>query len=143
MWCDSGRLQADGRGEPATASLEQLASSFSAAVDSCGQGEHSGSFAPETRIDGEGVGGREVTQLYPFLRSSRVWRRHVELEHSESPLLSLTLQHSNRVGVVVQYSASQLLDFTGLLYRCLTVLSNVMKVLFVLFLPGTRHRTPT
>ena len=112
-------------------------------MDSCGQGEHSGSFAPETRIDGEGVGGREVTQLYPFLRGARVWRRHVELEHSESPLLSLTLQHSNRVGVVVQYSASQLLDFTGLLYRCLTVLLNVMKILFFLFLPGTRHRTPT
>ena len=54
---------------------------------------------------------------YPWISSARVWGRHVELEHSQSPLLSLTLQHSGRVGVVVQYSASQLQDFTGLLYQ--------------------------
>ena len=32
----------------------------------------------------------------------------MEVEHGESPLLALTLQHRNRVGVVVQYSASAL-----------------------------------
>ena len=65
----------------------------------------------------------------------RVWRRHAELLHRESPLLTLTLQHRTKVrmmmmvilvlimamrtqvGVVVQYSSSQLTDFTGLLYQ--------------------------
>ena len=46
----------------------------------------------------------------------RVGSRHVEVEHLESPLLSLTLQHRSRVGVVLQFSSSHLLDFTGILY---------------------------
>ena len=45
---------------------------------------------------------------YSFAAGVRIWRRHVEIEHGESPLLALSLQHRNRVGVVVQYSASQL-----------------------------------
>ena len=79
-------------------------------------------------------------------RLVRVWRRHAELLHRESPLLTLTLQHRTKVsvvmvigmcmigmnmmvtmmikmtkmiqvGVVVQYSSSQLTDFTGLLFQ--------------------------
>ena len=45
---------------------------------------------------------------HSFAAGVRIWRRHVEVEHGESPLLALSLQHRNRVGVVVQYSASQL-----------------------------------
>ena len=45
---------------------------------------------------------------HSFAAGVRIWRRHVEVEHGESPLLALTLQHRNRVGVVVQYSASAL-----------------------------------
>ena len=70
-----------------------------------------------------------------MVRLVRVWRRHAELLHRESPLLTLTLQHrtkvrmmmmvilvlimamTTQVGVVVQYSSSQLTDFTGLLYQ--------------------------
>ena len=39
------------------------------------------------------------------------------MEHKESPLLALTVQHRSKVGVVVQYSMSHLSDFTGLLYQ--------------------------
>ena len=35
------------------------------------------------------------------------------MEHGESPLLSLSLQHRSRVGVVVQSSVSHLQEFTG------------------------------
>ena len=51
------------------------------------------------------------------MSSVRVGSRHVEVEHLESPLLSLTLQHRSRVGVVVQFSSSHLQDFTGVLYQ--------------------------
>ena len=39
------------------------------------------------------------------------------MEHGESPLVSVTLQHRSKVGVVVQFSGSHLQDFTGLLYQ--------------------------
>ena len=39
------------------------------------------------------------------------------MEHNESPLLSLTLQHRSKVGVVIHHSKSKLEDFTGLLYQ--------------------------
>ena len=52
----------------------------------------------------------------------------MEVEHGESPLLALTLQHRSRVGVVVQYSASRLEDFTGLLYQArIDIPSNKTK----------------
>ena len=38
---------------------------------------------------------------HSFAAGVRIWRRHVEVEHGESPLLALSLQHRNRVGVVV------------------------------------------
>ena len=54
---------------------------------------------------------------FKFVSQVRVWRRHVEVEHGESPLVSVTLQHRSKVGVVVQFSGSHLQDFTGLLYQ--------------------------
>merc|ERR1711942_289960 len=57
-----------------------------------------------------GIGGREVTAEYPFLADVHVWRRHVEMEHKESPLLAMTLQHRTKVGVTVQYSTSHLME---------------------------------
>ena len=41
--------------------------------------------------------GRSVETMYPFISGVRIWRRHVELRHGESPLLSLTLQHRSKV----------------------------------------------
>ena len=63
------------------------------------------------------IDGRDIKEDFTFVSGVRIWRRHIELEHGESPLLSLTLQHRSRVGVVVQYSASHLADFTGVLYQ--------------------------
>ena len=63
---------------------------------------------PSGEIDKGRIEGRDVREDFSFASEVRIWRRHVEVEHGESPLLSLTLQHRNRVGVVVQYSASQL-----------------------------------
>ena len=59
-------------------------------------------------IDKGGLEGRDVREDHSWVDRVRIWRRHLEVEHRESPLLALTLQHRNRVGVVVQYSASQL-----------------------------------
>ena len=63
---------------------------------------------PSGEIDKGRIEGRDVREDFSFASEVRIWRRHVEVEHGESPLLSLTLQHRNRVGVVVQFSASQL-----------------------------------
>ena len=113
-----GWMKAGGRDEVVTSSLEQLAASFSPQVENCARGQHQGFFAQSVKIDQSKLeGGRALHHLYPFVSGVRIWRRHVEVEHGESPLLALTLQHRSRVGVVVQYSASQLEDFTGLLYQ--------------------------
>ena len=113
-----GWMKASGKDEVVTSSLEQLAASFSPQVENCARGQHRGTFAQSVKIDQSRLeGGRALHHLYPFVSGVRIWRRHVEVEHGESPLLALTLQHRSRVGVVVQYSASRLQDFTGLLYQ--------------------------
>ena len=99
-----------------TASLNRLVNLFSPSVESCSDGKYSGSFS-SGEIDRHDIGGRKLTEEFPFLVDVHVWRRHVEMEHKESPLLALTLQHRSRVGVVVQYSSSHLSDFTGILYQ--------------------------
>ncbi len=58
-----------------------------------------------------------LPSLFPFVRSVRVFRRHVEVRHSESPLVSLTLQHRSRVDVVMRFDPSDLRDFDGRLTR--------------------------
>ena len=69
------------------------------------------------QIDQQELQGKEVRAEFKFVSQVRVWRRHVEVEHGESPLVSVTLQHRSKVGVVVQFSGSHLQDFTGLLYQ--------------------------
>ena len=114
-WMKAGGPNKD---DVVTSSLEQLSQSFTPQVDNCARGHHVGYFASNVKIDQTSLQqGRPLQQLYPFVSGVRIWRRHVELEHGESPLLSLTLQHRSRVGVVVQYSASHLADFTGVLYQ--------------------------
>lgn len=98
-----------------TSGLSRLLALFTPQVASCSAGHYSGSFS-SGHINRE-LGGRTLTEVYPFIGGVRVWRRHVELTHRESPLLTLTLQHRTKVGVVVQYSSSHLADFTGLLYQ--------------------------
>ena len=65
-------------------------------------------FLSSGEIDKGRLEARDVREDHSFAAGVRIWRRHVEVEHRESPLLALTLQHRNRVGVVVQYSASAL-----------------------------------
>ena len=77
-------------------------------VESCSGGRYSGSFS-HGHMDRE-LGGRRLVevrrlsktptsgQVFPFISEARVWRRHAELTHRESPLLSLTLQHRSKVG---------------------------------------------
>ena len=60
-------------------------------------------FLHRGEIDRSSVSGRDVRADYSFVAGVRVWRRHVEVEHRESPLLGLSLQHRTRV----QYSAVQ------------------------------------
>ena len=99
-----------------TPSVDTLSRYFVPSVTNCVNGAITGHFTTAI-INKSGLEGRDVTQDYSFISDVRVWRRHVELEHGQSPLLSLTLQHRSRVGVVVQYSASSLSDFTGVLYQ--------------------------
>ena len=111
-----GWLKAGKKGKFVSASLDHLVHLFSPVVENCADGKYSGSFV-SGEIDRLDIGGRRLTEEFPFLTDVHVWRRHVEMEHRESPLLALTLQHRSRVGVVVQYSSSSLSDFTGLLYQ--------------------------
>ena len=111
-----GWLKAGKKDKFVSASLDHLVQLFSPVVESCADGKYSGSFV-SGEIDRLDIGGRRLTEEFPFLTDVHVWRRHVEMEHRESPLLALTLQHRSRVGVVVQYSSSSLSDFTGLLYQ--------------------------
>ena len=113
-----GWMKAGQRDKVVTASLDLLSQSFSPVVENCAQGSHHGYFPSGVKIDKARLEqGRPLHQMFPFISGTRIWRRHVELEHGESPLLSLTLQHRSRVGVVVQFSSSHLQDFTGVLYQ--------------------------
>ena len=111
-----GWLKAGKKGKYFTSSLDQLRQHFHSSVESCSQGKYSGRFV-RTMIDHPDIGGRMVTQEYPFLSDIHVWQRHVEMKHKESPLLGLTLQHRSKVGVTVQYSTSHLAEFSGVLYQ--------------------------
>lgn len=51
--------------------------------------------------------------MFPFVQSVQVFRRHVEIMHSESPLLVLTMQHRSKVDVVMKYHEAKMSDFTG------------------------------
>ena len=53
----------------------------------------------------------------------------MEVEHGESPLLALTLQHRNRVGVVVQYSASALQVRINVICKRIRKLAGDLKIL--------------
>ena len=80
-------------------------------MESCSGGKYSGSFS-SGQVNKE-LGGRPLMevgrpplywvicpcQVFPFIRDVRVWRRHTELTHRESPLLTLTLQHRTKVGL--------------------------------------------
>ena len=113
-----GWMKAGQRDKVVTASLDLLSQSFSPVVENCAQGSHHGYFPSGVKIDKARLEqGRPLHQMFPFISGTRIWRRHVELEHGESPLLSLTLQHRSRVGVVVQFSSPYLQDFTGVLYQ--------------------------
>ena len=103
-------------GEAVAERLDQLILKFSPEVDNCASGEYRATFK-SGKINQLDVGGRPVQELFPFIKNLRVWRRHVEMEHRESPLLSLSLQHRSRVGVVVQSSTSHLANFSGFLYQ--------------------------
>ena len=111
-----GWFKAGKRSSFVTSSLEQLSQQFLPTVESCAEGRYYGSFA-SGEIDKPDIGGARVTEEFPFISDIHVWRRHVEMEHKESPLLGLTIQHRSKVEVVVQYSSSHLSDFTGLLYQ--------------------------
>ena len=113
-----GWMKAGRRDEVVTASLDLLSQNFSPVVENCAQGSHHGYFPSGVKIDQSRLEqGRPLQHMFPFISGVRIWRRHVEVEHGESPLLSLTLQHRSRVGVVVQFSSSHLQDFTGVLYQ--------------------------
>ena len=111
-----GWLKADKNGNSVTSSLEELKQQFSPSVESCAKGHYSGFFS-SGEIDRPDIGGRTVTDEFPFISAINVWHRHIEMKHKESPFLALTIQHRSRVGVVVQFSNSHLSDFTGLLFQ--------------------------
>ena len=111
-WVKVGR----GRGQLLTHNLEQLSGHFSPTVTNCYNADIDGHF-PGAAIDKTEVGGRSVTEEFPFISRVHTWQRHVELDHAQSPVLSLTLQHSHRVGVTVKQSESHVKDFSGVLYQ--------------------------
>ena len=68
-------------------------------------------------MDQSDIRGRDVSHEFPFISQVHTWHRHVEVDHSQSPVLSLTLQHSSKVGVTVTQSPSHVQSFTGVLYQ--------------------------
>jgi hypothetical protein len=86
------KMAAGGRAVLRAEGLSQLAARFSPTIADCAGGVYAASFR-SGRLNSEEAGGRPVQELFPFVSGVRVWRRHVELEHRESPLLSLSLQH--------------------------------------------------
>jgi len=68
-------------------------------------------------MDFPDIRGRDVSHEFPFISRVHTWHRHVEVDHSQSPVLSLTLQHSSKVGVTVTQSPSHVHSFTGVLYQ--------------------------
>ena len=99
-----------------TPEVSSLAGRFVPRVENCLDLAHSGHFQGG-QIDRAELEGRDVREEFSFVSAVRVWARHVEVEHREAPLVALSLQHRARVGVVVQFSSSQLGDFTGVLYQ--------------------------
>ena len=104
-------------GDLVTPEVSSLARRFVPRVENCLDLSHSGHFQGG-QIDRDSLeNSRDVRKEFRFVSAVRIWQRHVEVEHSESALVSLSLQHRSRVGVVVQFSSSHLQDFTGLLYQ--------------------------
>ena len=103
-------------GEFLTQNLGQLAQHFRPEVTNCGAGQLTAAFS-RVFIDKTELGGREVRQEFPFISLVRVWERFVEVEHSQSPVLAVTLQHRTRVTVTVQQSQSNINNFTAILYQ--------------------------
>eukprot|EP00093_Oithona_nana_P014457 14457.XXX_467503_458791_1 [CDS] Oithona nana genome sequencing. len=94
-------------------------------------------FMDHNQLDG----GRRVEIMYPFIQSTSVWRRHVEVTHRESPLLVMTMQHRTKVDVVMQYHESALADFSGLLQ--IDMHSNAFLNLTLKEVMGSIHGTLT
>ena len=113
-----GWLKAHKNGEMVTSSYQQLAASFLPTVTSCSSGVTEGKFRQTVEIDKGLEGrGRSVTVVHPFIKGVRVWQRHVQLQHRDSPLLSVSLQHRSKVGVLLHQLASTLDSFIGVLYQ--------------------------
>lgn len=45
-------------------------------------------------------GSRRVEEMFSFVKSVSIWRRHVEVTHRESPLLVMTMQHRSKASEV-------------------------------------------
>ena len=88
--------QAPGEAGLVSHDLGQLSQSWRPRVDNCVSGEVTGHWSAGVMVDKTEVGGRDVMQEHPFISSVKVWQRHVEVEHSQSPVLSLTCQHSTQ-----------------------------------------------
>ena len=46
-------------------------------------------------------GSRRAEVMYPFIKSTAVWRRQVEITHRESPLIVMTMQHRSKVKLYI------------------------------------------
>ena len=115
-WLKHGHRRA--QGQYVSHDLGQLAHLWSPTVVSCVEpGRVRGVFTGGVVIDRTELGGRDVKVEHPFISRVRVWQRHVEVEHSHSPSLQITCQHSNQVDVTVTQSQSFLHNFSGILYQ--------------------------
>ena len=85
-------------------------------------------------MDQSDIRGRDVSHEFPFISQVHTWHRHVEVDHSQSPVLSLTLQHSSKVGVTVTQSPSHVHSFSGVLYQVgFKSFRNILLSQFMLF----------
>ncbi|XP_040568877.1 cell fusion protein aff-1 [Lepeophtheirus salmonis] len=91
----------------------QLRRAFDVEMLNCMDNSYRTEFSTPYINDNQLTNAQRIESMFPFIQSVQVWRRTVEIVHRESPLLVLTLQHRNKVGVVMQYHESTLDNFEG------------------------------
>jgi len=102
-------------GQVSLRTLQQIRESFHIRTDDCIHNLNTFQFTSQllASSDTQLKSARRVADIYPFIKKLKIWRRHVEVSHKESPLLALTMQHQSKVDVTMRFEESALEDFRG------------------------------
>jgi len=122
-----------------SAGQQIIRQSFKVEVEDCSANNFKYQFFRGFLDQNQLEGGRRIQEMFPFIKKTSIWQRHVEITHRESPLLVMTMQHRSRVDVVMRYHESALEDFSGFLQ--VDSYSNALLNLTLMDVTGTIHGT--